>query len=201
MACHDCGIDTSNATGIGHYYMAHDEIWQQAKRGNRLRFLCLDCLEGRLRRPLRSTDFMFTPSEIEQRLVTGKEHTVLPERERQRWLDYWRAVPRHTAPIATHHPRRPVAERHGMAGSGGCGTLRQAGTRQGGHTMVGPDPGWEPAVQSNGQEEMAHRLRYQGPAAAAEFGARFERSANEWLAHSGFDPAFVFHAIPLPALS
>ena len=98
MACHDCAVDTSNATGIGHYYMAHDLVWLRAKRGERVRFLCLDYLEARLGRPLQSTDFMFTPSEMDQRMWSAdREHTVLPERERQRWLDYWRAVPRHRA--------------------------------------------------------------------------------------------------------
>jgi len=100
LECYDCRVDTSNATGIGHYYMLDDEVWQRATRDTaRIRWLCLDCLEARLGRPLRSTDFMFTPREMYQRLhrVDG-EHTVLPERERQRWLDYWRAVPRHQRP-------------------------------------------------------------------------------------------------------
>jgi hypothetical protein len=30
-----------------------------------------------------------------ERMMTGGEHTVLPERERQRGLDYWRARSRH----------------------------------------------------------------------------------------------------------
>ena len=95
MSCHDCRIDTSS---VGHYYMLRDDVWQQAKRGNRLQFLCLDCLEARLGQPLRASDFMLTPSELEQRMWSADhEHTVLPERERQRWLDYWRAVPRHKA--------------------------------------------------------------------------------------------------------
>jgi hypothetical protein len=112
MACHDCRVDTSNATGVGHYYMVQDNVWQQATGGvARVRWLCLDCLEARLGRPLRSTDFKLTPSEIAERLAIWwevrprrtpgeqipHEHTVLPERERQRWLDYWRVVPRHIA--------------------------------------------------------------------------------------------------------
>ena len=94
--CRDCGVDTSLGTGIGHYYMAHDEVWQMAEQGTHVRTLCLDCLEARLGRPLRSTDFRLTPSELVERFVAAGEHTVLPEPERQRWLDYWRALPRHT---------------------------------------------------------------------------------------------------------
>jgi hypothetical protein len=99
MACHDCKVDTNGGSGIDHYYSLHDEIWQQAKRGRRMarmRFLCLDCLERRLGRPLRSTDFALTPGELMERMATGGEHTVLPERERQRGLDYWRE--RHRKP-------------------------------------------------------------------------------------------------------
>jgi hypothetical protein len=98
MPCRDCRVDTSTATGISNYYMVWDEVWQQATRGNaRVRWLCLDCLEARLGRPLRASQFMVTPPELAERMATGDEHTVLPERERQRWLDYWRAVPRHIA--------------------------------------------------------------------------------------------------------
>ena len=66
---------------------------------------------------------------------------------------------------------------------------------------IGPDPDWEPTVQDIGRQEMERRLRERGPAAAAEYATKFERSANEWLEHSGFPPAFVFDPIPLPALS
>jgi hypothetical protein len=99
MACHDCNVDTSTATGISHYYMVHDWVWQRAtRRDARVRWLCLNCLEARLGRPLQATQFLVTPSELDERLATGDEHTVLPEPERQRWLDYWRAVPRHKTP-------------------------------------------------------------------------------------------------------
>ena len=67
--------------------------------------------------------------------------------------------------------------------------------------MIGPSPSWEPGMQRTGRQEMALRLRDQGPAAAADYAARFERSANEWLAHNGFATGFVFNPIPLPALS
>lgn len=187
LACHDCNIDTSNSTGIGHYYMAWDEVWRQAKQGERVRFLCLDCLEARLGRPLRSTDFMITPSEMDQRMWSADgEHTVLPERERQRWLDYWRAVPRHSRISRMTAGRRE----------------RRAGERRRRRCqMIGPDAGWETGMQRVGRKEMALRLRQKGPAAAADYAARFERSANEWLVYQGLEPAFMFKAIPLPILS
>jgi hypothetical protein len=56
-------------------------------------------------------------------------------------------------------------------------------------------------MQHTGRQEMALRLRDQGPAAAADYAARFEREANGWLAHNGFATGFVFNPIPLPALS
>jgi hypothetical protein len=41
--------------------------------------------------------------------------------------------------------------------------------------MIGPSPGWEPGMQHTGRQEMALRLRDQGPAAAADYAAGFER--------------------------
>lgn len=99
MACADCRVDTSSANGIGHYYSLRDKLWDQATRGDgRCRFLCLDCLEERLGRPLRAEDFDLTPPELYERLRDG-EHVLRSQRERQRWLDYWRAVPRHRRPV------------------------------------------------------------------------------------------------------
>jgi hypothetical protein len=66
---------------------------------------------------------------------------------------------------------------------------------------IGPSPAWEPGMQRTGRTEMALRLRDQGPADAADYAARFERYANEWLAYNGFAASFVFRPIPLPALS
>ena len=64
---------------------------------------------------------------------------------------------------------------------------------------IGPNADWEPAVQDSGRQEMERRLRERGLAAAAEYAVSSERSANEWLAHNGFVPAFVFDPIPLQA--
>jgi hypothetical protein len=52
--CLDCGINT---TAIGHYpYHLRDDLWFALVPGGR-GMLCLDCLEVRLGRPLRRTDF------------------------------------------------------------------------------------------------------------------------------------------------
>ena len=65
--------------------------------------------------------------------------------------------------------------------------------------MIGPSPAWEPQMQRTGRQEMALRLRDEGPSAAADYAVRFERSANQWLAWNGYAPGFVFKPIPLPA--
>ena len=64
--------------------------------------------------------------------------------------------------------------------------------------MIGPSPAWE---QRTGRAEMALRLRDEGPAAAADYAARFERSNNQWLAWNRYAPGFVFKPIPLPAVT
>jgi hypothetical protein len=61
--CLGCGVDTSFATGNGHYYLVHDALWLRAVPGGR-GMLCLDCLEKRLGRPLTRADFERTPFEI-----------------------------------------------------------------------------------------------------------------------------------------
>jgi hypothetical protein len=59
----------------------------------------------------------------------------------------------------------------------------------------------EPQKQRTGRQEMALRLRDEGPAAAADYAVRFERYANECLVWNGYAPGFVFSPIPLPAVS
>ena len=56
-------------------------------------------------------------------------------------------------------------------------------------------------MQRTGRQEMALRLRDEGPSAAADYAVRFERSANQWLAWTGYAPEFVFKPIPLPAVT
>jgi len=67
--------------------------------------------------------------------------------------------------------------------------------------MIGPSPTWEPGIQRTGRQEMARRLRDDGPAAAARYAASYEKYANEWLVHQGYAAGFVFKPIPLPALT
>lgn len=54
--CADCGIDTTKA-GVydNNYYMVKDRIWDKYGVGEG--FLCLECLQKRLGRPFRPTDF------------------------------------------------------------------------------------------------------------------------------------------------
>jgi hypothetical protein len=72
--CIDCGIDTSFATGNGHYYTVHSDVWLSVMpdpRGG----LCLDCLQARLGRPLADADFVATPFEIFRRLFLSSPHS------------------------------------------------------------------------------------------------------------------------------
>jgi len=50
--CQDCEIDTGK---IDEYYMVINSIWQEAKM--RRGMLCIGCLEERIGRRLKSTDF------------------------------------------------------------------------------------------------------------------------------------------------
>jgi hypothetical protein len=96
--CHDCGADTSFSTGIGHYYTLRNEVWRQATRNTTtVQFLCLDCLETRLKRPLIEADFIATPPEIMARF-TGEAGAPLPAAKRQHQLDEWRTYTRAGAP-------------------------------------------------------------------------------------------------------
>jgi hypothetical protein len=69
--CIDCGVDTSFGGGNGHYYTVTEAVWLQAvpKPAERLRQLCLDCLQSRLGRPLARADFVATPNEIFHRMA------------------------------------------------------------------------------------------------------------------------------------
>jgi hypothetical protein len=108
LRCHDCDIDTSLQTGIGHDYIVHDALWLQATHGARVRFLCLDCLEKRLDRPVVEADFVATPVECIECSLALKQLAEKypppakipaglfpplspPSAERQRLLDHFRA--------------------------------------------------------------------------------------------------------------
>ena len=95
--CNDCRVDTSLATGNGHYYAVREDVWRRAvpKSGGRRppRYLCLDCLEARHGAPLTQADFLATPPEILARFA-GEAREPKPPIERQRELDEWRAFMR-----------------------------------------------------------------------------------------------------------
>lgn len=65
--------------------------------------------------------------------------------------------------------------------------------------MIGPSPEWARRMQRHGRREMKLRFREEGAAVASDYGRRFEREANEWLARDGFSPVFVFEPIAPPA--
>lgn len=59
--CEDCGVGTFTA---GEYYMVRDELWEQAWAGRRKpwhslgrEILCIGCLEKRIGRTLKRSDF------------------------------------------------------------------------------------------------------------------------------------------------
>jgi len=58
--CHDCGISLMPDTPIGsrdwQRYMVHDHIWEESGMGPDDGYLCIACLEGRLKRRLRPFD-------------------------------------------------------------------------------------------------------------------------------------------------
>src|SRR5262245_28357204 len=68
VLCRDCGVNTDFHGE--HYYALDDDLWRQVTPDN-ARFLCLDCLERRLGRPLAANDFVATPSEIMDRYDGG----------------------------------------------------------------------------------------------------------------------------------
>jgi hypothetical protein len=84
----DCGIDTSLATGNGHYYRVHDAVWAASGLAPDGRMLCMNCLEQRLSRPLTRADFTRTPFEIMDAMAAGYTDGVRVSEERfAQWLD------------------------------------------------------------------------------------------------------------------
>lgn len=58
MPCHDCGVDTHIRN---EYYMVYNDIWETVAKDVGLGFLCIGCLEKRLKRKLNSADFTHWP--------------------------------------------------------------------------------------------------------------------------------------------
>jgi hypothetical protein len=66
--CMDCGCETmQHGNDFDDWYMVHDNVWKQAVPEfeptpqyadlNKCEFLCLDCLEKRIKRKLTKHDF------------------------------------------------------------------------------------------------------------------------------------------------
>jgi hypothetical protein len=63
-ACQDCPEDTLG----GDYYMVHNDLWNRA-HPNRVGMLCLPCLELRVGRRLRVSDFTNAPINPQRRIA------------------------------------------------------------------------------------------------------------------------------------
>ncbi|MEV6558952.1 hypothetical protein AB0M22_24785 [Nocardia sp. NPDC051756] len=55
--CHECGLATAPIDGPDEWYTVHDAIWKCAA-ASADSILCIGCLESRLGRRLRHTDFV-----------------------------------------------------------------------------------------------------------------------------------------------
>jgi hypothetical protein len=75
--CLDCGVNTSE---IDEYYMLHDPIWHQANP-NDDGMLCIGCVESRLGRPLRATDF--TPTRVNDATVHHRSSRMIDRLRRR----------------------------------------------------------------------------------------------------------------------
>lgn len=63
-------------------------------------------------------------------------------------------------------------------------------------------PRWCRGMQRHGRKQMREYLAERGPEAARDYGERFERYCNEWLAWTGRaveGRPFVLRPIPLPS--
>ena len=58
-ACSDCGMNTS---AMDNYYMVHNSLWD--KYGVKHKILCFTCLEKRMGRKLKYSDFTDAPINI-----------------------------------------------------------------------------------------------------------------------------------------
>jgi len=58
VVCVDCAVNT---IAIDEYYMVHDHLWERAGMATDGGMLCIACLETRLGRDLKRTDFTDAP--------------------------------------------------------------------------------------------------------------------------------------------
>jgi len=65
--CMDCKVDIMDVNGIVHYYSLRNEIWNRICLGKeKAGMLCLFCVEKRLGRKLRFSDFSDAPLNFEE---------------------------------------------------------------------------------------------------------------------------------------
>jgi hypothetical protein len=70
--CNDCGVNTAPLEGDREYYEVWDEVWRragapgvgQSDHGTNGFYLCVACLETRLRRRLKAADFKPYPANV-----------------------------------------------------------------------------------------------------------------------------------------
>ncbi len=56
--CSDCDHETNhNHTDEAEWYMVYDHVWEEALKHGPAQYLCIGCLEERLRRKLTFADF------------------------------------------------------------------------------------------------------------------------------------------------
>jgi hypothetical protein len=79
VSCVDCQRNTAE---IGHWYMLHDHVWAGTGLGPEDGVLCLGCLQQRLGRWLRYTDFK--PTDRDNRADWSSARMV-PAVWRDRW--------------------------------------------------------------------------------------------------------------------
>lgn len=61
--CKDCGINTHRRGGNREFYLVTNEVWAEAHKPEKptAGYLCIGCIEKRLRRELNAADFVPAP--------------------------------------------------------------------------------------------------------------------------------------------
>jgi hypothetical protein len=69
--CHDCQRNT-----VDEHYMVHGEVWRDAGMGYAAGYLCIGCLEARLRRELGPVDFSWLPVNHPAQNIYGRSERL-----------------------------------------------------------------------------------------------------------------------------
>lgn len=74
--CEDCSINILGQNDLNEvqlekfqYCMLKNNLWAQASNNNKIKMLCLKCIEKRLNRELLPEDFEISPKEMLARMV------------------------------------------------------------------------------------------------------------------------------------